>query len=178
MGRKGAVSDPMISKTDGSVVVAFAVPIKDGNTVTGVLVARQDGNSLSDFTKEMQYNDQEVFMINDEGTTIANNDPNRVLGMYNIFKEYEADLELEEVYKLQKKMAEGEKGVGEYTYNGVTKYMGYHPVEGTSWSLAVTAPKATVMDKVDSLNMRMLSLASHSSEKSEALINKVQQFKI
>lgn len=156
---KKVVSDPMISKTDGSVVVAFAVPIKDGKKVTGVLVARTDGNKLSDYVKEMQYNEQEVFMINAKGTTIASNDPDRVLNMYNIFDEYAADPELEEIYNLQKEMSEGKLGVGEYTYNGVTKYMGYHPVVGTNWSLAVTAPKKTVMAKVDSLYARMISLS-------------------
>lgn len=62
-------------------------------------------------------------------------DINRVTEMYNIFEEYEANPELEEMYNLQKSMAEGKLGVGEYTYNGVTKYMGYYPVLGTGWSL-------------------------------------------
>ncbi len=153
---EGAVSDPMISKTDGSVVVAFAVPIKQGNTVTGVLVARRDGNELSNYTTEMKYNQQDVFMINNKGTTIANSDQSRVLEMYNIFEQYEANPELEGIYILQKKMAEGKSGVGEYTFNGVTKYMGYYPVEGTDWSLGITSPKSVVMDKVHTLFIRLI----------------------
>lgn len=153
------VSDPIISKSDGSVVVLFAVPIKNGNTVTGVLVARRDGNSLSDFTKEMEYNDQEVFMVNAEGTTIACNDANRVMEMYNIFEEYKTNPELEELCNLQKKMTERERGVGQYTLNGEDYYMGYCPVEGTTWSLAITAPKTTVMAKVNSLTARLITLS-------------------
>lgn len=148
---ESTVSDPMISKTDGSIVVAFAVPIKEGNTVTGVLVARRDGNELSNYTTQMEYNQQEVFMINKAGTTIASNDQNRVLKMYNIFEDYKTNPQLEEVYNIQKRMAEGQQGVGEYTFNGETKYIGYCPVEGTNWSLAVTAPKSVVMAKVDDL---------------------------
>lgn len=154
-----AVSDPMVSKTDGSIVVAFAVPIKEGNKVTGVLVARRDGNELSNYTNEMQNSSQEVYMINTEGTTIANKDQSRVADMFNIFEEYKANPELEQLHNIQKKMTEGESGIGEYTFNGETKYAGYYPVEGTSWSLCVTAPKSLAMAKVEDLTNTMLSLS-------------------
>lgn len=147
---ENAVTDPMISKTDGSVVVAFAVPIKQGNKVTGVLVARRDGNELSNYTKEMEFNQHQVFMVNNEGTVIASDVTSDVMEIYNFFKAYETDPGLEELCNLVKKMNAGEKGVGEYTQNGVTKYMGYSPVEGTNWSLAITAPKSVVMAKINS----------------------------
>lgn len=150
----------MVSKTDGSIVVAFAVPIKEDNAVTGVLVAQRDGNELSIFTNEMQSNEQEVFMINNEGTTIANKDQTRVSEMYNIFAECKANPELAEVYNIQKRMAEGEYGIGEYTFNGVTKYMGYYPVEGTKWSLGVTAPKSAVMAKINVLTTSMIVVSA------------------
>jgi len=153
------VSDPITNKGDQSIGVLFAVPIKQDNAVIGVLIAERDGNALSEFTNEMQFGKREVFMINKEGTTVAHNDRNRVLEMYNIFKEYQSNPELEELYNLQKKMAAGETGVGEYTYNGVTKYMGYAPVEGTNWALGVTAPKEVVMEKVNVLAKRMIGLS-------------------
>jgi methyl-accepting chemotaxis protein len=156
---ESAVSDPMISKTDGSVVVAFAVPIKQGDKVTGVLVARRDGNELSNYTSEMEFNQREVFMVNKEGTMVAGSDKSRVLEMFNIFAEYEANPEYEGISNLVKKMTEQEQGVGEYTLDGVTKYMGYHPVEGTNWSLAVTAPKSAVMAKVTELTKMAVILS-------------------
>jgi len=149
-------SDPIVSKADGTVIIMFAVPIKDGDKVIGVLAARRDGSALSSFTKEMQYGERKVYMINKEGTTIAHDDPSLVLEMSNTFKEYETNPELEQLYNLEKKMAAGEAGVGEYTYNGVTKYMGYAPVAGTNWSLAVTAPKSVVMGKINALTVRMI----------------------
>ncbi|HEY8363500.1 MAG TPA: methyl-accepting chemotaxis protein [Tissierellaceae bacterium] len=156
---ENAVTDPMISKTDGSVVVVFAVPIKQGNKVTGVLVARRDGNELSNYTKEMEFNQHQVFMVNNEGTVIASEVTSDVMEMYNFFKAYETDPGLEELCNLVKKMNAGEKGVGEYTQNGVTKYMGYSPVEGTNWSLAITAPKSVVMAKINSLTKVMIGLS-------------------
>ncbi len=158
---ESAVSDPMISQTDGSVVVVFAVPIKDGDKIKGVLIARRDGNELNNYIAEMQQNGQEIYMINAEGTTIAHNDINLVLEMYNIFDDYEVNPELEQLYHIHKKMVEGENGVGEYTYKGVSKYLGYYPVEGTNWSLAVTAEKSLVMAKVTAMtrNLAIISLS-------------------
>ena len=157
---EGAVSDPMISKTDGSVVVAFAVPIKEGNTVTGVLVARRDGNELRNYTSEMESNQREVMMVNKEGTTVAHDNQSMVLEMYNVFKANEGNPEAEKLLAITKKMVSGEIGVGEYTFNGETKYMAYHPVEGTNWFLGVTAPKTVVMAKASELlrNMIIVSL--------------------
>jgi len=152
---ESVVSDPIVSKTDGNLEVTFAVPRKKGDTVKGVIVARLDGNELSKYTNEMQFNGREVFMVNNRGTMIANSDESLVSGMYNVFEEYKNNPELEELSNLVKKMVEGESGVGEYTFNGKTKYMAYYPVEGTNWSLAVTAPKSIVMEKVDDLAMYM-----------------------
>jgi len=157
---KPSVSDPIVNKLDQTVVIIFAVPIKTGNEVTGVLVAIQDGNRLSEYTSEMEFNHREIFMVNKEGTTIASNDQNRVIEMYNVFVEYEANSELGEIYNHIKKMTEGEQGVGKYTLDGVTKYMAYHPVEGTSWSLAVTVPKSVVMADVDNLTTIMIALSA------------------
>lgn len=156
---ENAVSDPIVSKSDGSVIVVFAVPIKQEDKVTGVLVARRDGNQLSSYTSEMEFNQREVFMVNKEGTIIASSDKNKVLEMYNIFDEYKSNHNLEGMYNIVKKMTEGKQGVGEYKFNGVTKYMGYYPVEGTNWSLAVTTPKSVVMAKVNELAKVMLFIS-------------------
>lgn len=150
-----AVSDPIVSYADGSVVVVFATPIKSGDTITGVLLARRDGNALSDYTDEMQNSTQEVFMLNDEGTIIAHKDRNLVLEMYNIFEEYKTNPDLESLHNLQKKMANGEIGVGEYTFNGEAKYMGYYPVAGTDWSIGVTSEKDVVLAEVSNLTKVM-----------------------
>ena len=155
-----AVSDPMVSKTDGSLIVVFGVPIKEGNTVIGVLAANRDGNELTNFAAEMQYGSQEVFMINNKSTMISNKDQSLVLEMFNIFEQYESTPELEGLYKLAKKMTERQMGVGEYTFFGVTKYMGYSPIEGTNWSLGVTAPKSVIMAKVTDLNKTMVTLSA------------------
>jgi methyl-accepting chemotaxis protein len=132
------VSDPIISTVNNSVVVVYAAPIKTNGTVTGVLVATVDGNFLSQITNGITFGSTgKAFMLSKDGTTIAHSNKDLVLSMDNDFENVKKDPLLEKLVELEKKMVAGEKGVGNYTYNKVNKYMGYAPVKGTGWSLAV-----------------------------------------
>lgn len=147
-----AVSDPIISKADNSLILCYAVPIKYNNRVKGVLAITRDGNVLSDFVSDMEFGENgQVFMINKQGTTVAHKDRNLVIEMDNDFENIKNDSGLKSLVELERQMIEGKEGVGEYSYNGVTKYMGFAPVQGTNWSLAITAPKSEVMEKVNQL---------------------------
>lgn len=151
------VSDPIVSFD--RLIVTYAVPIKDGNKVKGVLVAIRDGLELSNITNDIKYGENgAAFMINSKGTMVAHNNPDLVYKMDNNFENVKKDPELKSLVKLEQQMIEGKTGVGEYTYNGVTKYMGFAPVEGTDWSLAITAPKTEVMAKVQWLEMTLLTI--------------------
>ena len=156
-----AVSDPVVSKADNTLIVSYAVPIKDGNTVKGVLIAIREGNELSSITDDIKFGKSgAAFMINKQGTTVANSNRDLVTKMDNNFENVKKDPGLKPFVELEQQMAEGKAGSGEYTYNGVTKYMGFAPVEGTSWSLAVTAPKSEAMEKVSSLLVSLLIISA------------------
>ncbi|EGD49578.1 methyl-accepting chemotaxis sensory transducer with Cache sensor [Ruminiclostridium papyrosolvens DSM 2782] len=154
---ESTVSDPIVSKTDNNVVICYAVPIKDGNTVKGMLIATRDGNELSMLTDDIHFGKSgEAFMINSKGTMVAYKDKNLVIKMDNNFENVKKDPGLKSLVELEKQMVEGKEGVGEYTYKGITKYMGFAPVKGTDWSLAITAPKSEAMAKVNNLAKTML----------------------
>jgi Methyl-accepting chemotaxis protein len=159
-GKRG-VSDPIVSKVDNSIVLILAVPIKVNGTVTGVLMCTRDGNELSAITNDIQFvKDSSAFMINKQGVTIAHKDKNIVLTMVNNFEKVKDDPKLQPLVDLEKKMAAGENGSGSYNYNGVAKFMGYAPIEGTNWSLAVTAPRSIVLAKADQLALTMLIISA------------------
>lgn len=151
------VSDPLISKTDNSVVIVYAAPIKDNNAIKGVLMSTRDGNVLSSMTNDIQFGKSgTAFMINNKGTNIANKDKNLVMKMDNNFENVKNDPELKPLVALEQQMVVGKEGVGQYSYKGVIKYMGFSPVQGTNWSIGVTAPKSEVMAKVNGLLVTMV----------------------
>lgn len=149
---KVEVSDPLISKVDNSIVLVYAVPIKNNNAVVGVLIAVRDGNALSDFTSDIKFGKSgTAFMVSNNGTTVANQDKNLVLKMDNTLDNAKKDTDLKSISELIKQMTEGKSGVGEYNYKGANYYMGFAPVQGSRWSLAITAPKQEVMSKINEL---------------------------
>lgn len=161
MAGESSVTDPLVSKVDGSMIVVYAVPIKDGSSVKGVLFAVRDGNELSDIVDDIAFGENsEAFMINKEGTKIAHPNRELVLNMDNDFENVVKDSALEAVVKLERSMVEGKTGTGEYEYNGITRYMAFAPVEGTNWTFGITSPKEDVMEKVNKLTTIIVVVSS------------------
>jgi methyl-accepting chemotaxis protein len=149
---KSNVSDPLIGKTSNSVEVKYAVPIKNNNEVVGVLLETRDGNALSELTNKVKVGATGyAFMIKKDGTNIASTDKNKVMDMYNPVEEAKKDPKLQALAEIEKKMGAAEKGIGQYNYGGVDKYLGYAPVEGTEWSVGVIVPKGEILSELNSL---------------------------
>jgi len=152
-----AISDPLLSKDDGSLVVVYAVPIKKDGVVVGVLAALRDGTNLSKITNDITFGEAgKAFMLNKKGTTIAHSNPELVKNMDNDFENIKTDPKLESLVKLEKEMLEGKSGTGKYEYNGKVKFLAYAPVKGTGWSLAVAAPEDQVMAGVKTMRSLVL----------------------
>ena len=146
------VSDPLISKTDGSIVVVYAVPIKNNNDIVGVLISTRDGNRLSELTNEVKFGQTgNAFMINKQGVTISHSNRELVTKMYNVIEESKNDDSLKALADIQKMMAEGKTGMGQYKFDGIVKDIGYAPVKGTEWSLGVVIAKDEILSELDSL---------------------------
>ncbi len=151
---KGNISDPIISKTDGSVVVIYAVPIKYNNEIVGALLEIRDGNKLSDLTDQVKFGQTGTgFIINEDGTTIANENRDLVLQMKNMIKEAKKDSNFQSLADIESKMITRETGIGEYKYNGEDKYVGYAPVIGTDWSVGVGVEKKEILSELGSLKI-------------------------
>lgn len=148
------VSDPLISKADGKLIVVFTVPIRKRNEIIGVLSIVEDGNIFSDFTDQIKVGQNgEAFILNEEGNTIAHNNRKLVEDKKNIIKASEGDSSLKKLAEIHKKMISGDSGIGEYTYNGVSKYVAYAPIISTGWSIAVVVHKHEILSELDSLTI-------------------------
>lgn len=133
-----AISDPIISKVDGSLVVNFAVPVKVEDRVVAVLIGSRDGNELSDLIKDIRFKTTgKAFMVNTQGVTVAHTNPELVKNKDNIIESAKEKPALSELAAVIQKMAGREPGLSTYIYNGVKKVVAFQPVEGTQWSIAI-----------------------------------------
>jgi len=154
---KDNVSDPLISKVNGEIVVVYAVPIKNNNEVVGVLISTRDGNKLSELTDQVKFGKSgNAFMINKDGTTISHSNKDLVMKMYNAINEAKKDNSLQALADVEKTMALGKTGMDQYQYGGVDKFVGYAPVKGTNWSIAVVISKVEILSELDSLKFSII----------------------
>lgn len=155
------VSDPIMSKTDGIIVVIYAVPILKNGTVTGILTATTDSSELSNMVNSMTVGQSgKAFMLNSAGVKIAHYDNALVESMDNDIENAAQDDSLTALAAIETKMIQGESGVGEYRYAGEDKVLAYVPVEGTTWSLAIAIQKSEILSQAHSLVYKLLLLAA------------------
>jgi len=141
-----AVSDPIISKNNGSIILAFGVPIKENGKIVGALIAVRDGNALSEIVNDITFAQSgKAFLINKSGTTIAHNNNDLVLNMFNAIESANEDPSLMSLAQVQQQMLEGRRGSDKCTIEGVNNIVGFAPVKTRDWYLAVTAPEKEVM---------------------------------
>ncbi len=147
------ISDVIISRVTDSAVVMCAAPIRSEGQIVGVLVARMDGTELSNLIGDVTYGlTGYAYVINNEGTIIAHDNRDYVMEQINIIEKGSTDENWVSLSNLVKYMMAGENGFGEYALNGESFYLGYAPVEGTVWSVGVTAPKNEVLSSLPILH--------------------------
>ena len=155
------ISVPVIQADKKRTEIVIATPIKKSGNIRGALVATIDGIFLSRIVEDIKigsYQSAYGFLMNSDGTTIAHPNYELVLIQDNDFKNIKTDQELYELVELEKKMSNGETGVGSYVYNKESKFMAYAPVQGTTWSLALTIPVDDLFQTVTSLQLRLIFL--------------------
>lgn len=156
-----AVSDPIENKTKpGSIIMVFAVPVKNNDQVIGVLCEAVDGNALSDITDSIKFGKSgTAYMVNSAGTAIANANRDKVLKMDNIIENAKKDTSLNTMANTVRTIIQGKTGNSHYTYQGQEKYIGYAPVEGSSWFLAVTDAKTDILSELDVLKISSIIIS-------------------
>lgn len=130
-GNEG-ISNVLISKETQNEVVAVSLPMKDKGKIIGTLFATMKYDVITNHVKDIKIGKGGYgFMVDKEGLITYHPDNNKVM------KEKLTDLNSLSLNKIFKKMASGETGDGFYTFEGIKKYLSYHPVE--NWIVAVTA---------------------------------------
>jgi len=128
------ISDPLVSKGTGNLIVVVAAPVKnDTGNIIGVIGGNVPISELTGIINEEKLGDSGyAYMVNQEGLIIAHEDQSLVL------KENYLNSNNAELANILKEMVAGKKGTGEYTFNGVKKISAFASVTATGWSIAMT----------------------------------------
>lgn len=158
---ENAVSDILESKVDGALIIVYAVPIKSENKVIGVVSSIDKAGSLTSITDELTFGEHGYsYMINSKGDMIAHPNKEHVLNKYNIIEESRNNPDLAELaHVMENKMIKGEHGSADYLFEGSRRYMGFAPIHGTGWSLALAAPSTEILAGLDSLKRSMVLIS-------------------
>ncbi|EKS4343973.1 methyl-accepting chemotaxis protein [Clostridium sporogenes] len=157
MEGKSTISEPIVSKVDGKVVIIYTVPIKNGNTIMGALTAVRAGNDISNISNSIKVGEAGgAYLIDSTGTVIAHKNKESVIKRENSIKDAQSNEELKPIAAIEKSMIEGKEGTGQYKYKGAEKYISYSPMKSTGWSLAIYAPKNEILKEVAEITRNII----------------------
>ncbi|WZL71852.1 methyl-accepting chemotaxis protein [Clostridiaceae bacterium 35-E11] len=146
------ISDLLISKSDGSLIVIYATPIQYNGEVTGVLVAVRDAKSFSQIVSDIQIGKTGyAYIVDKTGDIIAHKDIKNVLEGRNLLEEAKNDEVLTTMGNVVRSMVAGEVGSGEYEEDGTNKIVGYAPIRNTDWTMAIIAPKEELLSELNTM---------------------------
>jgi methyl-accepting chemotaxis protein len=145
-----AISDPLVSKSTGNLVTVVAIPVKADGKVIAVLYGAV---SMEDVTKRVLTikvgQTGYAYVIQGDGLTIIHPDKEMVMKL-NTLKDDAVDPRQKEAVA---RMVKGEKGLAQYEFQGVNKYIAFAPIPGVNWSLAITVPVSEATGAVSALTV-------------------------
>ncbi|MCX8130635.1 MAG: methyl-accepting chemotaxis protein [Clostridia bacterium] len=158
---KTVITSPLISKIDNKLVMVCAAPIlsPSGGNIVGVITATLEPTTIYNAMKNIKIADTGyAYMVNGAGEIIAHPKIDFVINKKNFIKESEKDSSYLELANGIKNMIAGKSEFTTYKFEGITKYMTYVPIEGTDWSLAMSAPKDEFFKEILSLRIKSVVL--------------------
>ncbi|HCL4436639.1 TPA: methyl-accepting chemotaxis protein [Clostridium botulinum] len=161
MEGKSTISEPIVSKVDGKVVIIYTVPIKNGTIIMGALTAVRAGNDISNISNSIKVGESGgAYLIDSTGTVIAHKNKESVIKRENSIKDAQSNEELKPIAAIEKSMIEGKEGIGQYKYKGAEKYISYSPMKSTGWSLAIYAPKNEILKEVSEITRNIIIVST------------------
>ena len=156
---KNFISEPIISRLSGKLVMACAVPIYDDNkNIINVLLAVISGTRISDDIKDITIGKTGYcYVLGLKGATVAHKDPSVVEKLYNLIEASKSDPTLASTAAfLTRALEVDESEIGYYTYKGEEFIASYATIKTTDWSVVIKAPVQEFMGTINTLQQTML----------------------
>ncbi|QTQ13536.1 methyl-accepting chemotaxis protein [Treponema parvum] len=160
---KTFITEPMVSRADGSLSATFAVPIYDNNRkIVGVLATDLFAQKLSEEIADIVVGKTGYcYILGRTGTTVAAKEFTRVEKMENAQEMAKTDTSLESLAAFEKMAVEiDEPSIGFYTYKGVNKIASYATMKTTDWTVIITAPEEEFLGAVNALRLEMIIIGA------------------
>ena len=145
----GAVSDVEYSKEINKTVVMFAVPIKNNNSVIGILIAKGDGDILSKITNSMGFGTSGyAYIINNSGLIMAHQNIDLIITKFSPLEAVKTDKNFQSLANTVEEIIQGKEGMSNYVFNNKDIVAGYLPMENLKWSFVVTIEKKELLSGI------------------------------
>lgn len=143
------VSDPVVSRSTGALTINIVAPIKKDGKFAGVVTGVVTLTKLSDRIGAVKFGQSGyAYLLQGDGFVMAH--PNNEFVMkLNLLTDSGVAPELKNA-ALQ--MTKGQTGFARCNFEGVDKYLGFAPIPGTNWSVAINAPVAELTAGLKQLN--------------------------
>ncbi|MGO5052709.1 methyl-accepting chemotaxis protein [Lachnospiraceae bacterium LCP25S3_G4] len=138
------VSEPLKSQVTEELTIYISAPLWENgipNTkVVGVIYFVPKETFLNDIVDSINIGKKgDTYIINKEGTTIANKDMSLVC-VENTQEQVKENKSLARIAALERKMMDGKSGCGYYEIDGVEKILAYAPIpQGNGLSVGISA---------------------------------------
>lgn len=110
-----------------------------GSVIEGCVMGVLDGSFLSSITNKIEIGESgRAYIINNQGTTIANVDYNQVIAGQNNISIAQSDPSMEKLAVVEQKAIDGEASFGNIEFANIKKMIFMSPIESTDgWSLGI-----------------------------------------
>ncbi len=156
MEGKTVMSNPVVAKDTGTLVVVPVTPVSRNGTATGILGGAVTLADVIKLVGQIKAGDTGyAYVVQSDGLIIFHPDTNMAM-KFNGLTDAASPQTLKDITS---RMVKGEQGITQYSFDGVAKYIAFAPIPGTSWSLAVNVPAREVLSKLDTLMWTSLGIA-------------------
>ncbi|HHV94360.1 MAG TPA: methyl-accepting chemotaxis protein [Firmicutes bacterium] len=155
---RATVSDVLVSRVSKTMVLMYAVPIRNKGEIVGALIGRRDATALSDITDELRFGERGyAYIIGADGTLYAYPNRQLILQQVSIFDDSGV---FANAGRAIRAFGLGKNGVVRYTLeDGAARIVGLAPVPSTGWTIAVCAMEADVLANMNRLRILLAAIS-------------------